>query len=34
MDLTLDHSHLLCERVVLRAQDEEIFCSKITNPNV
>ena len=34
MDLTLDHPHLLCERGVLRAQDDEIFCQKITNSNV
>jgi hypothetical protein len=34
MDLTLDHSHLLCEVLVLRAQDEEIFYQKITNSNV
>ena len=28
MDLTLDHSHLLCEMLILSAQDEEIFCPK------
>jgi hypothetical protein len=34
MDLTLDHSYLLCEVLVLRAQDGEIFCQKINNSNV